>query len=182
MEFGKRIIKCPFLRRFVSLAVKQGSKETFVPTDEIFEDYNQAVALWTDGNSLHGQTKHLIKKTAFYKERQNNLQVNGAVLSPQSLNAFLLKKRLFLFLQQLKKELEQFANSNNWDVWSATNPRLFRDSITKTSKTTCPIIWWKSYAPTPTTLHERKSKTWPTNWSKYFAVCFPRAQILVTDK
>ena len=120
MEFGKCIIKCPFLRRFVSLAVKQGSKETFVPTDEIFEDYCQAVALWTDGKSLHGQTKYLIKKAAFYnyKVRQNNLQVNGAMLSPQKLYAFLLKKRLFLFLQQLKKELEQFANSNNWDVWS----------------------------------------------------------------
>ena len=106
--------------------MKQGSKETFVPTDEIFEDYNQAVALWTDGNSLHGQTKHLIKKAAFYKVRQNNLQVNGAVLSPQNLNAFLLKKRLFLFLQQLKKELEQFANSNNWDVWSAEKSERIR--------------------------------------------------------
>ena len=53
----KRAIKCPLLRRFVSLAVKQGSKETLVSTDEIFEDYCQAVALWTDGNSLHGQTK-----------------------------------------------------------------------------------------------------------------------------
>lgn len=68
----KRAIKYPFLRRFVSLAVKQGSKETFVPTDEIFEDYCQAVALWTDGDSLHGQTKYLIKKAAFYKVRQNN--------------------------------------------------------------------------------------------------------------
>ena len=45
--------------------MKQGSKETFVPTDEIFEDYCQAVALWTDGDSLHGQTKYLIKKAAF---------------------------------------------------------------------------------------------------------------------
>ena len=53
----KCAIKCPFLRRFVSLAMKQGSKETFVPTDKIFEDYCQAVALWTDGDSLHGHTK-----------------------------------------------------------------------------------------------------------------------------
>ena len=56
-------------KRFVSLAVKQGSKETFVSSDEIFEDYCQAVALWTDGDSLHGQTKYLIKKAAFYKVR-----------------------------------------------------------------------------------------------------------------
>ena len=68
----KRAIRCPFLRPFVSLAVKQGSKETFVPTDEIFEDYCQPVALWTDGDSLHGQTKYLIKKGAFYKVRQYN--------------------------------------------------------------------------------------------------------------
>ncbi|XP_074610033.1 uncharacterized protein LOC141864198 [Acropora palmata] len=84
----------PFLRRFVSLAVKQGSKETFVSSDEIFEDYCQAVALWTDGDSLHGQTKYLIKKAAFYK--------------------------------QLKKELEQFANSNNWDVRSAVKSGRIR--------------------------------------------------------
>ena len=83
----KRAIKCPFLRRFVSMAVKQGSKETFVPTDKIFEDYCQAVALWTDGDSLHGQTKYLIKKPAFYKVRQNHFEVNGAVLSLQNLNA-----------------------------------------------------------------------------------------------
>ena len=50
----KRGTKCPFLRRFVSLAVKQGSNETFVASDKIFEDYCQAVAVWTDG-----QTKYL---------------------------------------------------------------------------------------------------------------------------
>ena len=68
----KRGTKCPILRQFVSLAVKQGSNETFVPSKEIFEDYCQAVGVWTDGDSLHGQTKYLIKKAAFYKVRQNN--------------------------------------------------------------------------------------------------------------
>ena len=48
------------------------------------------------------------------------------MLSLQNLNAFLLKKRLFLFLQQLKKELEQFANSNNWDVRSAVKSGRIR--------------------------------------------------------
>ena len=62
--------KCLFLRRFVSLAVKQGINETFVPSEEIFEDYCQAVAVWTDGDNLHGQIKYLIKKAAFYKERR----------------------------------------------------------------------------------------------------------------
>lgn len=85
--------------------MKQGSKETFVPTDETFEDYCQAVALWTDGDSLHGQTKYLIKKAAFYKVRQNNFQVNGAVLSPQNLNAFLLKKKSFYFFSNWKTNL-----------------------------------------------------------------------------
>ena len=77
----KRGTKCPFLRRFVTLAVKQGSNETFVSSEKIFEDYCQAVAVWTDGDSLHGQTKYLIKKAAFYKVRRNNSQVKGAVLS-----------------------------------------------------------------------------------------------------
>ena len=107
-------------------AICQPGGETFVPTDETFEDYCLAVALWTDGDSLHGQTKYLIKKAAFYKVRQNNFQVNGAVLFPQNLTAFLLKKRLFLFLQQLRKELEQFANSNNWDVRSAVKSGRIR--------------------------------------------------------
>lgn len=77
----KRGTKCPFLKRFVSLALKRGSKETFVRSEEIFENYCQAVAVWTDGDSLHGQTKYLIKKAAFYKVRRNNSQVNGAMLS-----------------------------------------------------------------------------------------------------
>ena len=77
----KRGTRCPFLRRFVSLAVKQRINETFVPSEKIFEDYCQAVAVWTDGDSLHGQTKNLIKKAAFYKVRRNNFQVKGAVLS-----------------------------------------------------------------------------------------------------
>ena len=77
----KRGTKCPILRGFVTLAVKQGSNETFVPSGKIFEDYCQAVAVWTDGDSLHGQTKYLIKKAAFYKVRRNNSQVKGAVLS-----------------------------------------------------------------------------------------------------
>ena len=55
----KRGTKYPFLRRFVSLALKQGSNETFVASEKIFEDYCQAVAVWTDGDSLHGQTKYL---------------------------------------------------------------------------------------------------------------------------
>ena len=77
----KRGTKCPFLRRFASLAVKQGSNETFVPSKKIFEGYCQAVAVWTDGESSHCQTKYLIKMAAFYKVRQNNSQVKGAVLS-----------------------------------------------------------------------------------------------------
>lgn len=48
------------------------------------------------------------------------------MLSLQNLNAFLLKKWLFSFLQQLKKELEQFANSNNWDVRSAVKSGRIR--------------------------------------------------------
>ena len=40
-----------------------------VPSEKTFEDYCQAVAVWTDGDSIQGQTKYLIKKAAFYKER-----------------------------------------------------------------------------------------------------------------
>ena len=39
---------------------------------------------------------------------------------------FSWKKRLFLFLQQLKNELGQFAHSNNWDVRSAVKSGRIR--------------------------------------------------------
>ena len=36
-------------------------------TSEAFEAYCAAVAIWTEGDSLHGQTKYLIKRKAFDK-------------------------------------------------------------------------------------------------------------------
>lgn len=37
--------------QMVSLAVKQGSNKTFVPSDEMFEDFCQTVALWPQSPS-----------------------------------------------------------------------------------------------------------------------------------
>ena len=61
----RRGAKCPFLKKFINLAVKKG--ESFVATEDIFREYCAAVAVWTEDDSLHGQTKFLMKKTAFYK-------------------------------------------------------------------------------------------------------------------
>lgn len=63
----KRGTKCPFLKRFITLAVAKGNEESFVPTEDIFREYCAAVAVWTEDDSLHGQTKYLMKKAAFYK-------------------------------------------------------------------------------------------------------------------
>ena len=63
----KRAAKCPFLKKFVSLALEKGNEDHFVATEEVFEAYCAAVALWTEDDSLRGQTKYLMKKRAFYK-------------------------------------------------------------------------------------------------------------------
>ena len=57
----------PFLTRFVSLGVDKGARDSFVSTSEAFKAYCAAVAIWTEGDSLHGQTKYLIKRKAFDK-------------------------------------------------------------------------------------------------------------------
>ena len=63
----KRGAKCPFLKRFITLAVAKGNEHRFVPTEDIFREYCAAVPVWTEDDSLHGQTKYLMKKTAFYE-------------------------------------------------------------------------------------------------------------------
>lgn len=63
----RRGAKCPFLTRFVSLGVDKGERDSFVSTNEAFEAYCAAVAIWTEGDSVYGQTKDLIKRKAFDK-------------------------------------------------------------------------------------------------------------------
>ena len=67
----KRAAKCPFLTKFISLAVEKGKEEHFVATENVFEEYCAAVAVWTEGDSLHGQTKYLMRRTAFHKASFN---------------------------------------------------------------------------------------------------------------
>lgn len=62
----RRGAKCPFLNKFISLAIDK-DEYSFVATEEIFGEYSTAVALWTEGDSIHGQTKYLMKKRSFYK-------------------------------------------------------------------------------------------------------------------
>ena len=49
----KRGTKCPFLKRFITLAVAKGNEQSFVPTEDIFREYCAAVAVWTEDDSLH---------------------------------------------------------------------------------------------------------------------------------
>ncbi|KAL9961709.1 hypothetical protein ACROYT_G030706 [Oculina patagonica] len=64
----KRGTKCPFLSKYIRLALAKGTKDDFVESETIFQEYAAAVAIWTDGDSLRGQTKYLMKKTAFLKQ------------------------------------------------------------------------------------------------------------------
>ena len=63
----KRGTKCLFLSKYIRLALAEGTEDDFVLTETIFQEYSAAVALWTDQDSLKGQTKYLMKKTAFLK-------------------------------------------------------------------------------------------------------------------
>lgn len=42
--------KIPLLKKILSQCV-EGDVETFVPTSELFEAYESAVLVWTDGNN-----------------------------------------------------------------------------------------------------------------------------------
>lgn len=66
MMKSRRGAKCPFLDKFLSLAIAK-EEESFVAKEDIFGEYTNAVALWTQGDSVHGQTKYLMKKRSFYK-------------------------------------------------------------------------------------------------------------------
>lgn len=63
----KRGAKCPLLSKFFSLCVEAADDESFISTAECFEAYESAVSLWTDGDSIHGQTKFLLKRSGFNK-------------------------------------------------------------------------------------------------------------------
>ena len=62
----KRRAKCPLLDKFLAECVEKDVNQ-FVATFEIFEAYASAVRVWTDGDSVHGQSKFLMKKSGFNK-------------------------------------------------------------------------------------------------------------------
>ena len=57
----RRGAKCPLLVKFLSSWVEQ-SPGNFVSMAEIFEAYESAVRLWTDDDSVGGQTQFLMKR------------------------------------------------------------------------------------------------------------------------
>lgn len=75
----KRGTKCPFLNKYIRLALAKGTEDDFVSSETIFQEYSAAVAIWTDGDSLRGQTKYLMKKTAFLKVSSKYTKVNKIV-------------------------------------------------------------------------------------------------------
>ena len=60
----KRRAKCPLLGKFIERALAP-SEGNFLATEELFEEYQRLVALWTDGDSEDGQTKTLMKRNSF---------------------------------------------------------------------------------------------------------------------
>ena len=64
----RRAAKCPFLQKFIRLALVYDA-QNFVSTEELFNEYSRAIAIWTENDSLVGQTSLLMKKRAFFKVR-----------------------------------------------------------------------------------------------------------------
>lgn len=62
----RRGVKCPFLNRFISLAIDK-DEGSFVVMEDIFAEYTTAVVLWTEGDSIHRQIKYLMKKRSCYE-------------------------------------------------------------------------------------------------------------------
>ena len=60
----KRAAKCPLLTKFLSQCVTS-EEGNFVSTSELFSAYETAVSIWTDDDSVDGQTKFLMKRSSF---------------------------------------------------------------------------------------------------------------------
>ena len=63
----KRAAKCPFLQEFIVKSVALAEETSFVPSEEIFQEYCKVVSLWTEEDSAHGQTQYLMKRGSFYR-------------------------------------------------------------------------------------------------------------------
>ena len=66
----KRGTKCPLLKKFLTECVESDA-ESFIATCDIFDAYENAVSSWTNGDTVHGQTQFLMKRSAFNQVRLN---------------------------------------------------------------------------------------------------------------
>ena len=65
----KRKTKCPLLTKFVRQCTTK-TESSFVSTHELFLAYETAVSIWTNEDSVRGQTKFLIKESTFNRVSQ----------------------------------------------------------------------------------------------------------------
>ena len=59
----KRATKCPLLTKLLSGCVTS-AEGNFVSTSALFSTYETAVSIWTDDDSVHGQTKFQMKRSS----------------------------------------------------------------------------------------------------------------------
>ena len=60
----KRAAKCPLVSKFLNQCVTT-EEGNFVSTLELFSAYETAVSIWSDDDSVHGETKFLMNRSAF---------------------------------------------------------------------------------------------------------------------
>ena len=76
----KRAAKCPFLSGVKCVALAE--EASFVPSEEIFQEYCRVVSLWTEEDSARGQTQYLMKTGSFYRV---SIKILGSEYMPSDL-------------------------------------------------------------------------------------------------
>ena len=78
----KRAAKCPFLQEFIVKCIALAEETSFVPSEEIFQEYCRVVSLWTEEDSACGQTQYLMKTGSFYRV---SIKILGSEYMPSDL-------------------------------------------------------------------------------------------------
>ena len=60
-----RKLCCPLLKKFVNECLLF-EEDKFVTCEDLFAQYKSVMEVWTEGDSLNGQTKSIMKKRAFF--------------------------------------------------------------------------------------------------------------------
>ena len=105
----KKAAKCPLLSKFLNQCVTT-EEGNFVSTSELFSAYETEVSIWTNDDSVHGQTKFLMNTSAF--NRVSSKVEKGNILRHSRWNDL----KSFIFMSTATTNISTFSLSNNENV------------------------------------------------------------------